>query len=68
MVNAQNGLTDFTKSLIEMAAANKATADLIKEQRANTPVGTKAPPKQKVKNKEDKPKPCEEQEGQGRLF
>lgn len=68
MVNAKSGLTDFTRSLIEKAAVNKAAADLIKEQRASTTVGTKAPPKQKVKNKGDKPKPCEEQEGQGRLF
>ena len=63
-----SGMTDFTRSLVEKAAANKAKADLINEQRANTPPGTKAPSKPKTKNKEDIPKPSEDQEGQGKLF
>lgn len=55
-VDAKDGMTDFTRSLLENAAARKIQEDLLKEQLATAPTGTKVQSKSASKNKEDKPK------------
>jgi hypothetical protein len=62
-VGIKSGMTDFTSSLLEKAAAEKIKADMLKEQNASAPSG-RAHVKSEAKSKEDKHKPVEYQEGQ----
>lgn len=56
----ENGMTEFTRSLLDKAAAEKIKADLLKEQSGSTSTGTKA----QSKSKEDKQKPSNYHESQ----
>lgn len=58
--DVESGMTDFTRSLLEKAAAEKIKADILKEQAGTSGAGTKA----QSKSKEDKPKPTEYEERQ----
>lgn len=68
MANSKGGLTDFTRSLIEKVANEKAKADLIKEQKVSAPRGSNMHTKSKVMRKEDKPEWINLHDGQVRLF